>query len=550
MKHDSPMSALVIFSFHVRSRLGASSSTLRRIPSLLTTIAVLTLLGSWSILTSEPRDSEAFADVTSPPNSIALAHHMVGAQQNDDLPVVRMISLSPNPVREGTQLTITVGISRDGDGQQNMARGGVRVFDYDNVHLIATVFEANSEANDIVTYRVMEGWGPRTISVDLHSGWSDHIVDDSRNCLTVRVDAAPGTPPENARPIPGCDSSPPPPDPDTPTPIPTPSFTPTNTPTFTSTATPTATGTATLTPTSTATVVATSTNTPTRTPVPTSTPTSRPPTATPPPTSTSTVPPTPTDTPLPTSTPTQTATGTPTLAPTATLTSTPTSEPTSAPSRRRRTSTPRPTSTPVPTATLIPSPTAIPTATIVPTVTVAPTATEEPRQAATNTPEPTRPPRRRNTATPAPTDTPLPTETATNTPTPEPTATPTPTHTPTPTSTHTATATSTATHTLTPTPTPTQTATATATPLPTATATMTPTETPLPIPTATTAPASTLAFLRQPNLPILGDAAPRIRSTLNTITNAPRQRITLVIVLALTSLLALAAFAYLLLRQR
>ena len=53
-----------------------------------------------------------------------------------------------------------------------------------------------------------------------------------------------------------------------------------------------------------------------------------------------------------------------------------------------------------------------------------------------------------------------------------------------------------------------------------------------------------------PQLPVIGNAAPRIRNALDTITNAPRQRMTLVLVLAFTFVLALGAFAYLLLRRR
>lgn len=86
--------------------------------------------------------------------------------------------------------------------------------------------------------------------------------------------------------------------------------------------------------------------------------------------------------------------------------------------------------------------------------------------------------------------------------------------------------------------------------MPTATTTATPTDTPTPVPTATPRQAGTLGFLQQPNLPIIGNAAPRIRNTLDAIGSAPRQRITLIVVLALTSVMVLVVFGYLLLRRR
>ena len=56
--------------------------------------------------------------------------------------------------------------------------------------------------------------------------------------------------------------------------------------------------------------------------------------------------------------------------------------------------------------------------------------------------------------------------------------------------------------------------------------------------------------LRAPDIPIVGAAAERIQNALETIANAPRQRLTLIVVIAVVGLLALLAFAYLLLRRR
>ena len=221
--------------------------------------------------------------------------------------------------------------------------------------------------------------------------------------------------------------------------------------------------------------------------------------------------------------------------PTATHTPTPTPEddtPTPTPTPEDDTPTPTPTHTGTPTQT----PTVTPTVEPEPT----PTPTEEPQP--TNTPVPP----------PVPTATPTPTPTATATPAPTPTATPTATATATPTPTATATATPrptptpTATATLTPTPTPTPTATATLTPTPTATATLTPT----PRPTPTSTPEPEPGLLPSLDIPLISDAVPRIRDALTGVVSNPRQRTTMIVILAITSVLAIGAFAYLVLRRR
>ena len=54
----------------------------------------------------------------------------------------------------------------------------------------------------------------------------------------------------------------------------------------------------------------------------------------------------------------------------------------------------------------------------------------------------------------------------------------------------------------------------------------------------------------RPALPIIGDALPRLRNTLDAIASNPRERITLVLALGLAMLIALGVFIYLLLRRR
>ena len=54
----------------------------------------------------------------------------------------------------------------------------------------------------------------------------------------------------------------------------------------------------------------------------------------------------------------------------------------------------------------------------------------------------------------------------------------------------------------------------------------------------------------RPSLPFIGEALPRLRSTLEALASTPRQRTTLVVALAVTLLFAGAVFIHLLLRRR
>ena len=56
--------------------------------------------------------------------------------------------------------------------------------------------------------------------------------------------------------------------------------------------------------------------------------------------------------------------------------------------------------------------------------------------------------------------------------------------------------------------------------------------------------------LERPTIPILDDAIPRIRNVLAGIASTPRQRVTLIIILGITSLIAVSVFFYLVLRRR
>ena len=214
------------------------------------------------------------------------------------------------------------------------------------------------------------------------------------------------------------------------------------------------------------------------------------------------------------------------------------------------TPTPTPTATHTTTPTVTHTPTVTPTATYTPrptaTYTPRPTATFTPRPTATFTPTPTETPTPTSTATPTATPTATHSPTATPTPTPTPTATYTPTRTPTPTSTRTPTATPTATAT----PTHTPTATATPTPTPRPAPTHTPTASPTATATATPSPTPTIVPPSRPRIPIVGNAAERVRGTLTGIVEAPRQRTTLIVILVIAGMLAIGVFGYLVFRRR
>ena len=53
-----------------------------------------------------------------------------------------------------------------------------------------------------------------------------------------------------------------------------------------------------------------------------------------------------------------------------------------------------------------------------------------------------------------------------------------------------------------------------------------------------------------PAIPVIGDAVPRIRNALTGVANTPRERITLIIILGITLVMAAGVFAYLILRRR
>ena len=60
----------------------------------------------------------------------------------------------------------------------------------------------------------------------------------------------------------------------------------------------------------------------------------------------------------------------------------------------------------------------------------------------------------------------------------------------------------------------------------------------------------TIELPDRPGFPVLGDSASRVRGALSGLVTNPRQRMTLIIVLAAVGVLAMGAFAYLFFRRR
>ena len=87
-------------------------------------------------------------------------------------------------------------------------------------------------------------------------------------------------------------------------------------------------------------------------------------------------------------------------------------------------------------------------------------------------------------------------------------------------------------------------------PTPTPTATPAPIPTPSPTPTPDPAEATDPSDLDAPNIPIIGNAIPRVRDTLINVVTIPRQRNTLIVILVVVGLLVIAVFAYLIWRRR
>lgn len=243
---------------------------------------------------------------------------------------------------------------------------------------------------------------------------------------------------------------------------------------------------------------------------------------------------TPTPTPTPTATPTPTPTATPTLEPTATPTPTPDTEDdgpsgTEQPTKEPPTQEPTAAPTQAPTTAPTQAPTAVPT--------TAPTAAPTQDPTRESIPQTSTAERADQSSNDDPTATPRPKPTEQNTPTPTkpPTATPPPP------------------------PSPTIIILPTIQPL---------FGTPTPIPTlpaignnlkaqSETPPQQQETELqgqqsRTPslNIPIIGDAIPRVRQAVNTIIDTPRKRITLILILAITLITAATAFGYLITRRR
>ena len=102
-------------------------------------------------------------------------------QEEDELPVVSLVCLSPSLVREETSLNVTVRIDPPvPSGSDKVIQGGIQVFDsFKGTQvdaLIAFAFRAGQETRDM-SYLVSDHevtTTDRTIRVRLNSGWDDH----------------------------------------------------------------------------------------------------------------------------------------------------------------------------------------------------------------------------------------------------------------------------------------------------------------------------------------------------------------------------------------
>ena len=217
MQHKPPRSATRTFPPHIHRCLTAVSATYGRISSTLAIVALVSLLALWSILMAVSRDNEAHAQSAPPITSLPLPQSDRVSLQTD-LPRISLVSLSPNPVREGETLRIFLKVDREieeRDTKGGKLTGGVQIFDPSTdqfAQLHAFALRVGDIEGRAVSYRVPDRTPTeRTIRVQVNRAfavmWWGHLP------LTVRV-IGDGDPPA-ATPTP------------TPTLTPTPPLTPT-----------------------------------------------------------------------------------------------------------------------------------------------------------------------------------------------------------------------------------------------------------------------------------------------------------------------------------
>ena len=252
MQHEPPRSAKRTFPAYFGTRLVAVSATYGRISSTLAIVALVSLLVLWSILMAVSRDNEAHAQSAPPITSLPLPQSDRVSLQTD-LPRISLVSLSPNPVREGETLRIFLKVDREieeRDTKGGKLTGGVQIFDPSTdqfAQLHAFALRVGDIEGRAVSYRVPDRTPTeRTIRVQVNRafaevmGWGPQHRSPFELSVTA-IRRQPRRPPHrlltfttypHVRPPP-----PPPPPPNTP--LPTATFTPTNTPQPTATFTPT-----------------------------------------------------------------------------------------------------------------------------------------------------------------------------------------------------------------------------------------------------------------------------------------------------------------------
>ena len=248
MQHKPSRSATRMFPPHIHRCLAAVSATYGRISSTLAIVALVSLLALWSILMAVSRDNEAHAQSAPPTTPLPLSQsdRVLLQTEDDDLPIISLVSLIPSPVEEGETLRILLKVNRpieERDTENGRLIGGVQIFDpstAQSAYWHAFALRVGDTEGRAVSYTVPDRMPTeRTIRVQINQVFDEYYEVGSTGELSVQVSGGgdpTATPTATATRVP---PPPPPRPPPPPPPPPVPTDTPTWTPTPTVTATPT-----------------------------------------------------------------------------------------------------------------------------------------------------------------------------------------------------------------------------------------------------------------------------------------------------------------------
>ena len=205
MQHKPSRSATRMFPPHIHRCLAAVSATYGRISSTLAIVALVSLLALWSILMAVSRDNEAHAQSAPPTTPLPLSQsdRVLLQTEDDDLPIISLVSLIPSPVEEGETLRILLKVNRpieERDTKNGRMIGGVQIFDPStdqSAELHAFAFRAGDVEVAAVPYRVPDRTPTeRTIRVRVNPVFAEYGVGSPASD-TVRVIGV-GDPPPTA----------------------------------------------------------------------------------------------------------------------------------------------------------------------------------------------------------------------------------------------------------------------------------------------------------------------------------------------------------------